>query len=52
MKKYLANTTGSIFMEQGLLIALCVAGAIVLIAAVGAIIIDNWQAILDTISGL
>jgi Flp pilus assembly pilin Flp len=46
------NKKGSIFMEEGLLVALCVVAAVGLIAAIGALIVSNWQEILDILESL
>ncbi|WP_288925352.1 hypothetical protein [Aminobacterium colombiense] len=43
---------GSIFMEEGLLVALCVVAAVGLIAAIGALVVANWQEILDILEAL
>lgn len=50
--KVLKNELGSIFMEEGLLVALCVVAAVGLIAAIGALVVANWREILDILEAL
>jgi Flp pilus assembly pilin Flp len=52
VKNHVANKKGSIFMEEGLLVALCIVAAVGLIAAIGALIVANWQEILDVLESL